>query len=434
MRGVGARATIAVMSPTPLLRFIALAALAVVAALAALASPASATQKVTTYKLPEEFALPNDLATGPDGAVWVTDSALGRIWRIGVKGKIRSYDLGVMPTGITTAHGSMWVADSGGDVIHRVETDGTSTSYPLRAGAFPTDIVEGSDGALWFAERRGDAIGRITTDGSITEYPLPTANASATQIVAGADGALYFTEDAGKIGRITTAGAVAEYVMPGPDALPSAIVVAPDGSLYVADGNNETINRMTTAGEFTDAFTLPREHAGVTAMAAGPDGSLYISENSSGVVSRMSYDGTFTKKYRLQGGSPDSLIAGPDGALWIDQGNIGQVARLDIGFDPPVDAHGTTFTARAGREAKQTVATFTDADPNARARDYDVTIGWGDGAKSYGWVRRADDGSFVVRGRHAYAKPGTRRVTVRITDGVGKGIDAKVESAAVVSR
>ena len=49
-------------------------------------------------------------------------------------------------------------------------------------------------------------------------------------------------------------------------------------------------------------------------------------------------------------------------------------------------------------------------------------------------MRRAADGSFKVRGRHTYAKQGTRKVIVRITDGVGKGVDAKVISWAIVSR
>lgn len=68
----------------------------------------------------------------------------------------------------------------------------------------------------------------------------------------------------------------------------------------------------------------------------------------------------------------------------------------------------------------------------ARAR-YAVTISWGDGETTGGWVRRAADGSFLVRGRHTYEKKGTRTVVVRITDGVGKGIDAKVTRTAVVS-
>jgi virginiamycin B lyase len=434
MRRFDAGATIAGMSPTSLLRFIALAALAVVGGLAALASPASATPRTTEYKLPE-FSVPNGITTGPDGAVWVTDSSLGQIYRISVKGRIRTYELGEMPTGITTAYGSMWVADDGGDALHRVETDGSSTRIPLRDGSFPTAIVKGADGAMWFLETRGDAIGRLALDGTITEYPIPTPGTYPAELVLGSDGALYFGEAlAGKVGRVTTDGTITEYTMPGDQAMPGAIVSAPDGSLYVSDRNNNTIDRMTTAGEFTDSFELPRENADPGFMIAGPDGSLYISEHMTGVISKMSYDGTFTKKYRIPGGYPDALTAGPDGALWVNRGSDQAVVRLDIGFDPPVTAHGTTITARVGREAKHTVATFTDADPNARARDYDVTISWGDGSKSDGWVRRAGDDSFVVRGRHTYARPGTRRVVVRITDGVGKGIDAKVESTAVVTR
>jgi virginiamycin B lyase len=422
------------MSSSTLPRTIALIALAIVAALTAIVSPASAAPRTTPYKLPADFALPNDLVAGPDGAMWVTDSSLGRIWKIAKTGKIRHYDLGQMPGGITTASGSLWVADSGGDAIHRVETDGSSTTYPLPAGAFPIDIVQGADGALWFTEGRGDKIGRITTDGHIDEYPLPTTGAFAADIAAGPDGAVYFSESsAGKVGRITMAGEITEHAMPGDAALPGPIVSI-DGVLYVSDRNNNTIDRMTTAGQFTDAFELPRENADPLAMVAGVDGALYISEHMTGSISRMTIDGTFTKRYKVPGGWPDSIANGPDGALWVGQGNIGQVVRLDVGLDAPVTASATTLSARAGVTATHSVVTFTDADPNARPRDYAVTINWGDGEATGGWVRRAADGSFVVRGRHTYEKKGTRKVVVRITDGVGKGLDAKVTSTAVVSK
>jgi hypothetical protein len=73
---------------------------------------------------------------------------------------------------------------------------------------------------------------------------------------------------------------------------------------------------------------------------------------------------------------------------------------------------------------------FTDADVND---PHTVTISWGDGSATGGSVRRAGDGSFVVRGRHAYEKKGTRRVVVRVADGIGAGVDAKATSTAVVS-
>jgi hypothetical protein len=106
------------------------------------------------------------------------------------------------------------------------------------------------------------------------------------------------------------------------------------------------------------------------------------------------------------------ITVGPDGALWIAEENVGQVARLDIGFDPPVEAHATTFSGKVDRSVNPVVATFSDADPNARARDYSVTISCGDGQTSAGTVTRAGDGSFVVRGRHVYFRKGTRKVVV----------------------
>ena len=350
-------------------------------------------------------------------------------------GKIRFHELGEQPGAIAVADGSMWVADAGGDAIHRVETDGTSQRYALDAGSFPISITAGPDGALWFTEARDDEIGRITLDGDITEYPLPTAGAFAGDITAGPDGALYFSEAVtGKVGRITTAGAVTEYDVPGDDPLPGAIVAGPDGALYVAERNDNVISRMTTAGEFTDEFELPREHADPVSMVKGVDGALYISEFISGVVSRMTFDGTFTKAYRIPGGFLDRVMSAPDGALWVAQGSRGKVSRLDVGLDYPVTAEGTTFEARAGKPVNATVATFTDADPNARASDYDVTHQLGR-RRPHVRHRPAPRRRLVRRpGKHAYARQGSRKVVVRITDGVGKGLDAKVTSWAIVLR
>jgi virginiamycin B lyase len=414
MRAAGGRAETACMRNLPFLpRVAAVVAMVVVAGLSA--SAANASQRLTTYKLPEEFALPNDMAIGPDGATWVTDSSLGRIWRISENGRIRHYELGQMPGAITVAHGSMWVADSGGDAIHRVETDGTSQRYALDADSFPTSIVEGADGALWFTEGRDDEIGRITADGEVSEYPLPSASAFAGDIAAGPDGNLWFSEsNTDKLGRITTEGVVTEFDVPGENGMPGAIVAGPDGALYVAERNDNVISRVTTDGEFTDEFALPRENTDPLSMVKGVDGALYISEFMGGVVSRMTFDGTFTKAYRIPGGFNDRVLSAPDGALWV--------------------AQGTTFEARAGRTVNATVATFTDGDPNARPGDYEALISWGDGDRSYGTVQRRADGSFAVKGKHAYARQGSRKLVVRITDGVGKSLDAKVTSWAIVLR
>jgi virginiamycin B lyase len=401
-------------------------------ALLAIAPSALASPRITELPLPAQFALPNTVASGPDGALWVTDSSLGRVWRITTKGKISSLELGDGPAGIVSSGGALWIADSSGDRIVRLTTDGHQTPYPLAAGAFPVSLVEGPDGAIWFTETRGDKIGRLASDGTITEYPLATPGAFATDITVGPDGALWFSEESGnKVGRVTTSGEVTEFDLPYAEPLPGPIVIA-DGALFVALRNTNVVVRLNTAGEVTGEFPLPTANANPVDMVLGPDGALWISEHSANRIARMTLDGVVTREYRVPSGGPGSIAFGSDGALWIAEENVGQVARLDLGFDPPVEATGTTFTAKVGQSVDPVVATFRDADPNARAADYSVTIRWGDGQTSAGTVRKGADGSFVARGRHTYFKKGTRAVIVRITDGVGKGLDAKVTSRAVV--
>jgi virginiamycin B lyase len=395
---------------------------ALVAALALSASAAQASPRVTEIPLRAEFAVPGDIVAGPDGAMYTADSSLGRVFRITDTGRVRSFDVGGGATGIAAAHGALWVSNRDQSSIVRLGLDGSQTSYPVTPGAFPSDIALGSDGALWFTESRGDAIGRLGVDGKVTEYPLPTANAFAADITAGPDGALWFTEQGGnKVGRITTAGVITEFTLPTPDSLPGPIVAGADGALWFGEANTNTIGRMTTTGVLTDEFPLASENAGPRAIVAAPDGHLYVSQHSDGTIARMSYDGEVTKELRLPSGSPDGLGLDTRGDLWFTQGNFGQVGRVDLRFDPPLSATGTTFAMKRSQSAERTVATFTDPDPE---RSYSVTIKWGDGTTTGGWVRRAGAG-FEVRGRHAYDKARTYAVSVRIEK-------VKVDSTAIV--
>jgi virginiamycin B lyase len=399
-----------------------LGAAALVAALALSAGSAQASQRVTEIPLRAQYAVPGDIVAGPDGAMYAADSGLGKVWRIADNGRVRSYDVGGGVTGITSAYGALWVSERDGSQIVKLGLDGTKTAYPVSQGAFPTDIVLGSDGALWFAESRGNAIGRLTKDGDLTEYPLPTPDAFIADLVAGPDGALWFTEsNTNKIGRITTAGEITEYTLPGAESMPSGITVGPDGALWFTELNGNKIGRMTTDGVLTHEHPIPVENATPISIVAGPDGAIYYTQHSDGSIARMALDGTVTKRYRLPSGYPDGLGVGPDGDLWFTQGSHAQVGRIDLRWDPPIVASPTTFAMKRWVSAERTVATFTDADPEDR---YDVTIKWGDGTTTAGWVRRTANG-YEVRGRHTYDRAKTYKVTVRIDT-------TKVESTAVV--
>jgi virginiamycin B lyase len=86
---------------------------------------------ITSYPIPTPSSGPQQITTGPDGALWFTE-LVGQIGRL--------------------------------------TTTGAFTEYPVSGEPF--GIAAGPDGALWFTVENTGQIGRITTDGAITEYSV----------------------------------------------------------------------------------------------------------------------------------------------------------------------------------------------------------------------------------------------------------------------
>ncbi|HKU67757.1 MAG TPA: hypothetical protein VJP85_08275 [Candidatus Baltobacteraceae bacterium] len=119
---------------------------------------------IGTTALPSGSSV-SQLTSGPDAAVWFTDSGLNKIGRITAAGTVSYF---AVPT-----------ANSG-----------------------LSGIAAGSDNALWFTETSANKIGRIGTDGTITEYAIGDANAHPQGITAGPLGGcvpqtIYFTTASG---------------------------------------------------------------------------------------------------------------------------------------------------------------------------------------------------------------------------------------------
>src|SRR5205085_2088367 len=78
-----------------------------------------------------------------------------------------------------------------------------------------------------------------------------------------------------------------------------------------------------------------------------------------------------------------------------------------------------------------TVATFTDANPNAAPNEFTATIAWGDGTTSAGTIAAQPGGGFIITGAHSYAQEGSYAVTTAIADAGGS--TATATSTATVS-
>ena len=146
------------------------------------------------------------------------------------------------PQDITTGpDGALWYTNIGNNTIGSITTSGVISTYSDPSIVGPQDITAGPDGALWFTNFSNNSIGRITTTGVVSNYTDPTIN-EPFAITTGPDGALWFT-NAGNdsIGRITTSGVVSNYTAPDIDflaGLTTTITTGPDGALWFTNGDS----------------------------------------------------------------------------------------------------------------------------------------------------------------------------------------------------
>jgi hypothetical protein len=102
------------------------------------------------------------------------------------------------------------------------------------------------------------------------------------------------------------------------------------------------------------------------------------------------------------------------GVTAVVSGQSGSSSNLASVADAPLTATGYNLICK-GTTFSDTVATFTDADPNGVGGDYTAGIVWGDGKSSVGTVVAFGSGWKVV-GTHSYLKRGKYVVTIHMKD------------------
>jgi virginiamycin B lyase len=230
--------------------------------------------------------------------------------------------------------GALWFTDSRGDRIVRFSPGGEVTSFPTpRADSNPSDIALGPDGNLWFTERNGGKIGRITTSGVFTEFVLPAGGSEPLGITSGPDGEIWFTELSGnKIGRITGSGEIAEFPIPSSDSSPLDITLGPDGHLWFTEstaGRIATIREGTCAPDAT-ALCLNSARFKVEVSWSAP------SQGTSGVGRALSLTGVSGAFWFFDSSNLELLVKVVDGRafnghFWVFVGALTDVEyRLTV--------------------------------------------------------------------------------------------------------
>ncbi len=290
------------------------------------------------YTVPTDPSFPYSIASGPDGALWFTETATNKIGRCTPSGSFTEYGVPTLvsgPKGITAGpDGALWFTEWIGNKIGRCTTTGTFTEYNIpTVSSGPWSIAAGSDGALWFTENNANKIGRCTTTGTFTEYDVPTANSQPFGIVAGSDGALWFTEWTGnKIGRCTTAGTITEYKIPTANAGPKWITVGPDGALWFTEWTGNKIGRCTTVGAITES-DVPTANSKPAGITTGSDGALWFAEASNAnKIGRCSTTGKVTNEYKITtaNAGTSEVTMGPDGRLWFCEWGRNKIGSMTL--------------------------------------------------------------------------------------------------------
>jgi hypothetical protein len=138
---------------------------------------------------------------------------------------------------------------------------------------------------------------------------------------------------------------------------------------------------------------------------------------SAGTIAKGS-DGTFAvtgeHTYADEGSYQVSVTITDDDVAY-NTATVMDTATVD---DAPLSAQGVDFLST--NPVDQTLATFTDGNPQAPVSDFSATIDWGDGTPATkGQVFGATGGLFTVSGSHTYATLGYKTITIHIVDDGG---------------
>ena len=249
--------------------------------------PAAFVGRMTLGGVHTEFRVPTDgafgpdegIASDPDGRIWFTESAKGKVGRLDSlssdpQATLQEFALPAglgPPVSITSGpDGALWVGGTG--AVARVTVDGTAVVVPLppeAAGARVTGIATGADGRLWLALPAAGALGRVDPATRAVElFPVgPAATGRRpTAIAPGPDGNIWYTDPG--VGRIGQASFLS--ILPAPGTLITTQLLDVTVVNHHADrflvGGRMLLDGADVTAEFLGCVT---DGAGAGRLAAG---------------------------------------------------------------------------------------------------------------------------------------------------------------------
>jgi sugar lactone lactonase YvrE len=239
------------------------------------------------------FTVPMSRAAGihsavpaPDGTVWFTEAALGRIGHLDPATKqITEYENSPLPDGRRTGthtirvdqFGQVWV--SGGPAISAFDPKTETFKHFDLGGTYGN--VPGQNGDQWFTSFRDDGpIGRVTKDGVLSKF-FPPTQGKPQRLQVDAEGIVWFSERRGnKIGRLDPkTEAFKEFPLPGPEASPYAIGIDRNHMIWYSAHEQDTLNRLDPrTGEVTE-YPYPHSEISMREFFLDREGRMWYASS-----------------------------------------------------------------------------------------------------------------------------------------------------------
>ena len=289
-------------------------AVTLVASTSAPSSSSASGLQVQEYSVPGG-SHPHDVAPAPDGTVWYTAQATGRLGRLD-------------------------------------PATGETTEVPLGEGSAPHGVIVGPDGAAWVTDGGLNAIVRVDPgSSSFRGYRLPPATGDANLNTATFDkrGTLWFTGQNGIYGRLNPkSGAMRVFRAPFGRG-PYGITTTPKGQVFYASLAGSHIAQIDVRTGKATVIRPPTAGQGARRVWSDSKGMIWVSEWNAGKVAR--YDPA-TKRWR------EWDVPGPAQvyAVYVDDKDI--VWLTDFGRSglwrfAPATGRFTRVPLRAGANVRQ---------------------------------------------------------------------------------
>lgn len=387
------------------------------------------------------YADPTDVARGPDGRLYISDTRNECIRVRGTDGQVSTV-AGVPklpggedglssearfrgPRGVAFGpDGALWVADTENNALRKILPDRTTVTVAglpvgsrdgMGTGArlnSPNGVAMGNAGELWIVDTGNSVLRRVLPDGTVTT-------------VAGLAGVTGITDGTGSEALFS---------------FPSGVVVTPDQVVYVTDKGAHTLRRCTLEGQVTTLAGTPRRSGTADGLGSEArfdqpdgiildrDGTLLVADSGNHCIRRVTPAGEVTTVAGVAGtaGSQDGpreqalfrqprrLCLASDGTLYVaDSGNAtirrirsnGDVTTLagkagavgyadgaggDARFSSPIgialDSKGNLFVADQGnRCVRQIDADGTVITVAGSPGSWGFALGTGDAARFF-WI------------------------------------------------